>query len=410
MFQQIFALIIISISFTLSQTTHTASLPTGYEYGKYDQLCLHPPSTAACSDTFDVANDFKTPGFTNCDIASSCCLCSSITCGTDIIPCKIFSVGPHSAYGVQWIDIIGNKNNNNNMQTLIDCKGENACANTLIKAKYITKVQCNGLYSCSNAMIIIDEPNTGFQLTCSSMGACESLQIGLNIGQDVSICDKDIILNSIECIGIESCLDLLFVVNNRGCNKLLIDSIECRDNACENAQFKFDGDITISNCDLTNNELDKTIGLKQNCLNLNLNTLICSGHKSCYKQVHNVIDVKNGFEVLCQGEYSCSEMILYIRMNNNNLYIHDNVIVININCVTENACTNAHIIIQNQISTKNIIVNYKCMAMNSCNNAVFITGGVPVAKYITCSNILFCTGCKYNGASCNHNDVILIQN
>ncbi len=54
---------------------------------------------------------------------------------------------------------------------------------------------------------IIDEPNIEFELTCSQMGACEGLQIGLNIGQDASICDKDIILNSIECIGMESCLD-----------------------------------------------------------------------------------------------------------------------------------------------------------------------------------------------------------
>eukprot|EP00483_Globobulimina_turgida_P001812 UN01814 len=94
--------------------------------------------------------------------------------------------------------------------------GDNSCANTVIRAKQISEIACTGKYSCANAVIIIEEPQVGFELICGVTGACTGLQIALNFAAPPAgfACSPtniaDISLGSIECVGVSACRNLFF--------------------------------------------------------------------------------------------------------------------------------------------------------------------------------------------------------
>ena len=57
---------------------------------------------------------------------------------------------------------------------------------------------------------------------------------------------QDIRIKNIECIGVGACDNMVFTINNNGCDRVIIDNIECRTGSCEGASFNFLGSGSVT--------------------------------------------------------------------------------------------------------------------------------------------------------------------
>eukprot|EP01084_Bolivina_argentea_P038988 72063_1 len=368
-----------------------ANVPPAQQYGNFGQLCTSPdPSTAICLSTSDRAKDStnSNPGVIKCERPNDCCLCQSISCGSDIQPCEMFSVGDNGAFGVKSISIISNDITSN----IIDCKGTQSCAGTVIRGKHVKSVQCGGRYSCQNAIIIIDEPNEGFGLKCEVTGACDGLQIALNIPSVPAgfTCNgmSDFLVESIECIGVEACRNLKFIINNDGCRRMFIETVECRDGSCAGAQFTLNGNVHIDQCVLPGTGI-QPMGLEK-CF-AGLQSLKCV---TCANVMRNIMDPMSGFQLDCDNQASCANSNFNINISN--IQRHELFIAIIINCHGGGSCNNANMIINN-VNQKEVQVHIKCMSVGACNNGnIYIGKNVVVASFL-CTDASYCQGTRING-------------
>eukprot|EP00486_Rosalina_sp_Unknown_P002645 CAMPEP_0201574506 /NCGR_PEP_ID=MMETSP0190_2-20130828/19023_1 /ASSEMBLY_ACC=CAM_ASM_000263 /TAXON_ID=37353 /ORGANISM="Rosalina sp." /LENGTH=299 /DNA_ID=CAMNT_0048002827 /DNA_START=119 /DNA_END=1019 /DNA_ORIENTATION=- len=95
-------------------------LPSGYEYGAWNQVCPVPTSEQDCQFNGQMiqSDAVNNRGIINCDRTADCCKCGSIQCGVvspvaglplvDPHGCLQFSAGDYGAYGVKQIVVIGN--------------------------------------------------------------------------------------------------------------------------------------------------------------------------------------------------------------------------------------------------------------------------------------------------------------
>lgn len=144
-------------------------------------------------------------------------------------------------------------------------------------------------------------------------GACDGAKITLNFlepdiangGQACDIQNRgQLLLGGIDCIGVESCKNLEFTINNNGCDEIIIETIECRMNTCTNANFNFYGisPIGIQSCELPATG-SQVFGLER-CY-ANLRSLNCPDPGSCMNQERTLVDPINGFLLSCEAEMSC---------------------------------------------------------------------------------------------------------
>ena len=52
---------------------------------------------------------------------------------------------------------------------------------------------------------------------------------------------NEIRIKNIECVGVGGCDNMVFTINNNGCDRVIIENIECRTGSCEGATFNFVG-------------------------------------------------------------------------------------------------------------------------------------------------------------------------
>lgn len=348
----------------------------------------------ACTSTSSVARS-DSNGFTNCENPSDCCLCSSIQCKPN---CDRFVAGDHSAFGVKDVVVSGSLADG----ATIDCRGDHACANTYMVTTNIVQIICSGRYSCQNAQIMVSNPIDGFYLNCGVTAACFGMQISLDLpykGNCGRAGSKEIHIKNIECVGVGGCDNMLFTINNNGCDRVIIDNIECRTGSCEGASFNFvgSGPVTqIRQCVLPATG-GAPLGL-HGCAE-SLQGIKCLEDGSCSNQIMGVVDPQDGFELLCEGAESCSNAMLTVDVTQSMKAIPVKNLVIK--CIEMQSCLNANMAVRNYNGMNEVVdVEIICSKYGACDGATFHGGlGVTFMK-IGCGEPANCNGCTYNGIPC----------
>ena len=149
------------------------------------------------------------------------------------------------------------------------------------------------------------------------LGACNALKIDITL-TSTAVCDTSVAkeifnIGGIDCGNDLSCQGLEITVNNAGCDKVEIETVEClHDNACNAANFVFIGDIDIKNCQC-GPSCDNATGLSK-CFK-NLAKLECPDPLSCMGANRMITNPMNGFEFKCGSTQSCQNANFHIELN-----------------------------------------------------------------------------------------------
>jgi len=197
-------------------------------------------------------------------------MCGSIECGTstdingDIIPCTMFSSGNSASSGIQSIVVSGSEATGG---AEIDCFGDSSCRDTRINGNAVAEICCGGPDGCKNSGMTIIDPLAGFSLECGGERSCDGSRIDVIIpesgrGTACPAVKEVVVFGVISCGGPQSCLEADITIRNEGCNKVIIEAIECVfEDSCFGTRFNFIGDIDIAFCELAAGSTTTSIGL-----------------------------------------------------------------------------------------------------------------------------------------------------
>ena len=109
----------------------------------------------------------------------------------------------------------------------------------------LDKLECYGMNSCEHSIQSLTNVADGFELICGSLAACEAMDLVILLNDN-----KETTVNMIKgynCNADESCKGASVGLVNRQSNApIVIEKIECGGiNSCANALFGCKGDVTI---------------------------------------------------------------------------------------------------------------------------------------------------------------------
>jgi hypothetical protein len=296
------------------------AVPEGYVYGAHHQLCplLATQQSTKCTSTADIAYNIAADSLF-CDQYAECCMCSSIQCGKHGVPCNEISFGEFGAYGVRDIKVSGNPSPAEPGATIY-CQGVESCRGTQIIADHVSALDCQGDKSCEGATVLITDPKPGFVLNCAGLGACSMLQIVIDFSAPPAgyMCRavdvKDMFaIEGILCSNSAACEGLEITINNEGCDKVLMDTVQCNQyHSCTAAIFNFVGDIDIAFCEC-GPSCANTQGLDK-CFE-NLEFLSCPDALSCMGVSKTIMNPMDSFELKCGDVKSCADARFDIVLN-----------------------------------------------------------------------------------------------
>jgi len=354
--------------------------PAGYEWGAFGQLCLANPGTYKCQTNMDKAVDVG--GKLTCLKPQDCCLCSSIECGLGNIPCNTVEIGNWAAFAVRDVQIYGNEYIAA-PGTVIECQGIESCRESVITSSNVLAIHCGGGRSCNNAVISVSNPKPNFSLKCSGIEACNGLKIELNLPVNPEGCANSVTLpfSKISCEKSRSCEGLEITINNEGCNKVTIESIDCIEpTSCDQAQFQLIGDIDITQCRVPLN-----VGGLSRCFQ-NMDSFKCSEPEKCMNLNQVITNPANGFVVECSDTRSCQNSNIRIELNQDVAYLKGFIFS------GIQSAENAIFTIDNQQNNALRVESIKCSAYESCVGVTFITGNNVQIDKIECAGNA-CLGC-----------------
>merc|ERR1712129_408581 len=122
-----------------------------------------------------------------------------------------------------------------------------SCRDTSIRSSFVSTIDCDGVRSCKDAMIVVDDPSNQFALECAGIESCFGLRIEINIPTNGQDCNDVIALSRITCESDKACEGLEIVLTNEGCNSIMIESVTCTQiGSCADAKFMIGNDIAIN--------------------------------------------------------------------------------------------------------------------------------------------------------------------
>lgn len=240
--------------------------------------------------------------------------------------------------------------------------------------------------------MIINEPNEDFLLKCAGIGSCLRLQIEINLpGPPAGFrcgAASNMRFSQIACSADSACDGLEIVINNKGCDKVTIDSIECLEsNACKDANFNLIGDVDITQC-LCGPSCASASGLNR-CFH-NLDKMQCSDPLSCFEQQTVITNPMNWFYFECSGVQSCMNGDFTIELTKDNQ--HPITYLDSFVFGGRFAGKYTKFTIDNQQGL-GVTINYiECNAIESCVGMQFITGRNVIIQEVHCNDGA-CVGC-----------------
>lgn len=255
---------------------------------------------------------FDINGQLQCMAAYDCCKCESIECGTQSnIKCESVRIGNYGALAVKDIRINGNDMNG----AVIECNGIDSCRETVIESFAMESIDCEGVRACKDAQIRVIEPKEGFVLDCSGIDSCANMKITIDFmgSACTPLSNVPIVSFSKVSCGEQACNGLEIIINNVGCNEIVIDSIDClQPNSCNNAHFVFVGKIDIMQCQC-GPSCALAMGLNEVC-SINIDNVRCQNQFECYLQNKVINNALNGFFIECSNDGSCQESNFQITL------------------------------------------------------------------------------------------------
>jgi hypothetical protein len=214
---------------------------------------------------------------------------------------------------------------------------------------------------------------------------------------------KDILdIRGVSCDNDISCEGMEITINNAGCDKLILDSIECNAfESCNAAIFNFIGDIDILQCEC-GPSCTNAQGLGK-CFT-NLAQLECPTVEACKDINKRIINPMNSFELKCGDTRSCQNSHFTFELNRQGA-----------NAVNylkgfflsgESSASGATFQIDNKQGTAVTMELIECSGLNSCTDATFILPeSITVTKVLcslgACENCLIRTSLLDAGRPCD---------
>mmetsp|Transcript_1709 Transcript_1709/g.2782 ORF Transcript_1709/g.2782 Transcript_1709/m.2782 type:complete len:667 (+) Transcript_1709:111-2111(+) len=381
-----------------------APLPDGYAWGSWGQACpiTNGPHECEQSGEHVVHN---TNGNVFCQRPGDCCMCQFVQCGTALgvepMGCTLFRAGDYGVYGVQQIAVIGDPNSATRGGS-IECQGIAACAGANLFADSAVGLECNVDRSCAQAVMQIDNPADYFSIDCNGPQSCLGLSLTINIGIEGQQCDASLAdsvvhhLEGLRCNSVESCKDMQITINNRGCNKVVLNNLECmQPESCTGASFQFIGDIDINQCQC-GPSCGYTTGLEK-CFE-NLERVLCPDAESCMAVTKTIANPLNYFYLECGGDYSCSDATFNIQLTS----VVDREDVTYFEALKFGGMRSGQrvtVVFDNQQVSeiggvvKVVLDRIECSGLESCQDATFITNDNVMINRIVCPSADACSGC-----------------
>ncbi len=129
-------------------------------------------------------------------------------------------------------------------------------------------------------------------------------------------------MNAIRCEKEHSCDGMVITINNRGCDELIINDLECTAvDSCSNAMFNVLGDVKINKC-ACGSSCNTAIGLEEYCFS-DLPQMECGDAFGCQSQIKTIVNPLNNFNFLCSNTHSCEAARFTIKTNNGQIYLVD---------------------------------------------------------------------------------------
>jgi len=227
----------------------------------------------------------------------------------------------------------------------------------------------------------------GFLLECSGIESCYNLHIEINI--DNPDCDAGkTAFRGIRCFDDHSCEAMQITINNRGCNELLLGSVQChRPTSCKDADFRFNGEISIEECKCgVGTACNNAIGMDQ-CFKT-LYKMSCGDPDICMGETRTIVNPVSGFLFECKNERSCVDAVFTIAMTRDVTHLGP------IKISGMEAGKDATFIIDNQQGEwTNVGVQYiECSGIFSCDGTTFISGDYVTFNRVICAKDA-CNGC-----------------
>lgn len=129
--------------------------------------------------------------------------------------------------------------------TIIECQGEESCAETSIRARYVQMIYCGGFRACENAMIMVTEPKKNFLIRCIGIESCYGLRVIVNLpGPPNGFRCADgatsaiIPFGGIICANDHSCEYMDVTISNDGCDSVEMDKTSAN-GACNSVTYIF---------------------------------------------------------------------------------------------------------------------------------------------------------------------------
>lgn len=347
-----------------------------------------------CKTPKDVVSDVN--GRTICGDQADCCMCSTIECGFNGQPCDAVRMGSFGAFGVRDIQIAGNAVWKS-VGAAIDCHGIEGCRDAAIYGSDIQSISCEGRRACKDALISVIDPKINFVLDCIGRNSCNGLTIELNITGpppgykcNPSLVGSILPFSRISCKADGSCENLQIVVNNEGCEKLVVESLECSgQTSCDYASFEFNGAYEISQCEC-GASCRRAQGLTKCFQNRRL--MKCADFEECANSKEVFTNPQNDFFFECGGYGSCKESRFEMAFNNDAAKLEPVTFVKGIKLGGEHSGVGTTFLFDNQQDEILTVDRIECSGTESCTGTVFVTGYKVAIGEVDCAYGA-CAGC-----------------
>merc|ERR1712176_1713706 len=229
-------------------------------------------------------------------------------------------------------------------------------------------------------------------------GSCEGAMITVNIAGNGAVCNPastgEILFSGIQCGRAGACTNLQFNVNNNGCDKVIIESLECFYGARGGASFNLIGNVEVATCELPGSG-PQPIGIEA-CFD-KLASVSCFDVSSCMNQVRTITDPVNGFELLCEGQSACLGSVYTFDITAAYSTV-EAAIALGAVCSAADSCANTRVVVNNANSLP-VVMEALCFGVGACDGTVFVSQG-SVDFVVECTDPTFCNGCILNGSPC----------
>ena len=206
----------------------------------------------------------------------------------------------------------------------------------------------------------------------------------------------------VKCNAARSCDGLELVVNNRGCDKVILEMLDL--DQVTDAKFSFNGNIEIENC-VCGPTCNFAYGLGK-CFQ-NLERLLCPDIRSCMNMQKTIINPMDYFYLECSNELSCAMADLTIDLEQdttdpNFMFSTPVRFISTLKFGGVNSGRGATIHIHNhqyvdpQMPGMPVIVTVgylECSAISSCQGLTIYTGENVDIAHVICNSFESCMGC-----------------